>query len=130
MAKAVDLVLKNAAAVNKTFALINPASGSTPALWWLKEGANSALFPSIEASARPNAGKTARKAQLTLKLPSSYVQPVTGLAIPGPATLINITVTSPITFPESQKDDFVAYAASLVNDALIKQLIRDAVAAN
>lgn len=130
MPLATDLSLANNAGVVKNFALIVPAGGSgTPALWQLKEGAIQSIFPSFEASMRPNASKTARKAIFTMKVPSSYTAAVTGLTAVGSAATINMTVTVPHDFPEALKDDFVAYWSKFNSDVLIKKLIRDAVAA-
>lgn len=130
MPSANDLVVKNAALADKTFSLITPAAGmGSSALWQLKEGTIQSVFPSFEASARANAGKTARKALFTLKVPSSFTAPVTGLTAVGSAATVNITVTVPTDYPENLKDDFVAFTANIVNSTLIKALIRDALPA-
>ncbi len=130
MPQQIDLVVNNGAAVAKTFSAITPAGGDgQPALWQLKEGTISTVFPSLEASARPNAGRSARKAIFTLKVPSSYTAPVTGLTAVGSSATVNMTVTVPSDFPEALKADFVAYWTNLMQNTLVKSLIKDALAA-
>lgn len=129
MPQAIDLVVKNAANVDKTFALITPAAGDGGvAEWALKEGTISAVFPRFTASAR----KTPRGRVLTEKfrLPSSYNDTVTGLTNVGSSAEANIKISMPEDFPEVRKDDFVAYATNLFITALNKAMMRDCVNAN
>lgn len=128
MPQASDLVINNGAAtpVAKTFSLMAPAAGDgSYANWRLKEGAIASAFPRVAVMARAN-GNKARKANIKLVLPSSSVDVNTGLTKIGPSADFNIDVTIPDEFPESLKNDFVAYATNLVATTLIKAVIRDA----
>lgn len=128
MPQASDLVIKNSATVDKTFALISPAAGDGGiAEWALKEGTISSVFPRITASAH----KTPRGRVLTLKLkfPSSYTDTVTGLTNVASAAEVNVKVSVPADYPELRKDDFVAFTANAMAHALVKAMTRDAVSA-
>lgn len=132
MPQAVNLVVKNGAAtpVDKTFTLITPAAGDGGvALWSLKEGPISAVFPSFTASSTRVAKSGTRKLHLKFRLPSSYTESVTGLTAVGSQCEINFDVRVPQDFPEALKNDFVAFAANLFSTPLVKELVRDAVPA-
>lgn len=129
MPQAIDLVLNNATAVAKTFTLLSPAAGDGfSAKWALKEGTIMKVFPKWEVSSR--SGNQARKTKITFSLPSSFTEAATGLTAVSSQAQVNIDVTMPDSFPESLKNDFVAYVANGVNNALIKACIRDALGAN
>lgn len=129
MPQATDLVIKNAAAADKTFALIAPAAGDASiAKWALKEGTISTVFPTITAEARAT-GNQGRKVRVRLRIPSSYVETTTGLTHVGPAFEANVEVSVPDAFYETLKNDAVAYTANLVNTTLVKAMIRDALPA-
>lgn len=129
MPQAVDITVKNGAAVDKTFTLINPASGlGGIASWALKEGAISAVFPTLTTSATRSASGM-RTMQLKFQLPSSYTDTVTGLTNVGTRTEVHLTVRVPDSFPEALKNDHVAFACNLINSAFVKSLVRDAVPA-
>jgi hypothetical protein len=124
MPQAVDIVINNAAAVAKTFTLLAPAAGDGGyANWRLKEGTISSVFPAIAVLARANG--SARKANIKFRIPSSYTEAVTGLTKVGSAFDVNVDVTVPSDFPESLKNDAVAYLGNLFNNALIKAVYRD-----
>lgn len=128
MPQAADIVLNNGAGtpVAKTFTLVSPAAGLNGlAKWLLKEGAISSIFPQLTALARLT-GNQAQLAQIKLRIPSSYTDTVTGLTKVGSAFELNVTATVPFDFPESLKPDAVAFSANLVQNAIIKAMIRDA----
>lgn len=125
MPQATDIILKNHAGTDKTFALYTPAAGDGSwAQWRLKEGAIASAFPSIAALARatPN---VARKVQVKLQIPSSYVDATTGLTIIGPKFDFEGRVTVPDGFPETMKDNAVAYVKNLVAHAIVQAMMRD-----
>lgn len=129
MPQAADIIVNNGASVAKTFTLIHPSAGlGGLASWSLKEGAISAVFPTLTAMATRSATGM-RTLQLKVALPSSYTDSSTGLTSVGSRTEVHVTVRVPDTFPESLKNDHVAFATNLINSALIKALIRDAVPA-
>lgn len=125
MPAATDLVINDGAAVAKTFTLISPAAGDgSYANWRLKEGTISTVFPRIAMSARQG-GSAARKANIKIRVPSSFTEAVTGLTKVGSAFDVNIDVTVPDDFPEALKNDAVAFTANLAAHALFKAVIRD-----
>lgn len=131
MPQATDLVVKNGAAspVDKTFTLINPAAGlDSPARWALKEGAIASVFPTFEAIARRN-NNAASKLRLKVSVPSSFTDNVTGLTNVGSRFEFEGNVTVPDNFPESLKNDAVAFVTNIIATALVKAMIRDAGAA-
>jgi hypothetical protein len=129
MPAAVDLVIANGSAVNKTFSLYTPAAGdNSVAMWKLKEGAISAVFPTISVLARAT-GNKARKTQHKIRVPSSYVDVSSGLTQVGSSVDAVLDVTIPDDFPEAGKGDAVAFIANYVNSVLAKALIRDALPA-
>lgn len=123
-----NLLLLNGAAtpVSKTFTLLAPASGyGSIAEWALKEGSISTVFPRITISARKTANGSA-KATIKYRVPSSYLDTVTGLTKVSSAFEANIEITVPDTFPESLKNDAVAMCQSLFANDMVKAVIRDA----
>lgn len=128
MPSAVDLIINNGAAVAKTFTLMSPAAGDgSYANWRLKEGAISSVFPAIAISAR--SGNNARKANVKIRVPSSYTDTVTGLTKVGSAFDCNVDVTVPDDFPESLKNDAQAFVVNAIANAMVKACIRDALPA-
>lgn len=129
MPQATDLILKNNAAVDKTFTLYNPAAGDDSwANWRLKEGAIATVFPRIAIMARTTPNK-ARKAVVKLQIPSSYTDTVTGLTNVGSQFDAEVRVTVPDDFPEANKGDAVAFLTNLLAHAMVKSVVRDGVAA-
>lgn len=132
MPQATNIVIKNGAAtpVDKTFVLLSPAAGfNSVAEWALKEGTISSVFPRITALARKTANASG-KSVIKLKIPSSYTDSVTGLTKVGSSFEMNVEITVPDTFPESLKNDAVAFASNLMNDTLVKAIVRDAIPAS
>ena len=128
MPKATDLIVKNGAAVDKTFTLISPAAGDGGvAHWALKEGVVSAVFPAFTSSS--SSRSKGRNLKLKFTHPSSYTDAVTGLTMVNNRAEINISVSIPSDFPEAKKDDFVAFCTNLITNAFVKSLIRDALPA-
>lgn len=133
MPQATDITVHNGAAtpVSKTFTLITPAAGdNSSAQWALKEGTISSVFPTIEISTRKNAGKSARKCFMTIRVPSSYTVAATGLTAVGSAAVMNLTVTIPGDFPEALKNDFSAFVTNVIASTLVKACLRDAIPAS
>lgn len=129
MPQQTDLVVKNGSDVDKTFKAITPAAGDGGiALWALKEGPISAVFPTFTASARQN-GNQVRALTLRMKVPSSYTDTVTGLTNVASQAEVNVSVKMPATFPEASKGDFVAFTVNLLASELVKEMIRDATGA-
>lgn len=122
---ATNLTIKNAAAADKTFTLYSPAAGdNSVAMWKLKEGTVSGVFPTVTHVARAT-GNQSRRTQLKVKVPSSYTDASSGLTQVGPAFEFDGYVTVPDAFPESQKDDAVAYATNAFALAVMKAAARD-----
>lgn len=129
MPQAQDLVIKNYAAVDKTFTLLSPAAGDNSlASWALKEGTISSVFPKITALARPTGNKS-RRVQIKFKLPSSYTDTVTGLTKVSSAFECDVYASVPDDFPEALKNDAVAFTCNMVNAAMVKAMIRDGLSA-
>lgn len=124
MPQAQNLVIQNGAAVNKTFTLYAPAPGDTGnATWKLKEGADSRYFPTLTIGTK--LAPTARKLTLRLRVPRDPLSGDNG----GPAAscFAALDVVVPDQFPESLKNDWVAFLANALNHADVKAAIRDAV---
>lgn len=128
MPQAINLTVKNAAAADKIFELINPAAGNAGiADWALKDGVISSVFPRFSAMAKTN-GK-GRMLQLKFRIPSSYTDAVTGLTNVGSFIEWNVTCHVPSDFPEGKKDDALAFGSNLLAHTLVKSLLRDALPA-
>lgn len=129
MPQATDLVIKNGAAVDKTFTLISPAAGDGGiAQWALKEGTISSVFPALTASAN-RTGNNSRVLKVKFKQPSSFTDAVTGLTNVNSAAEMNVTFSIPASYPEALKNDFTAFAIGALNTVLFKSMIRDAYSA-
>lgn len=130
MPQATDLIVKNAAAINKTFSLISPAAGDgSIALWALKEGTISSVFPTVTAMAARTSNNS-RNLKVKIRVPSSYSDAVTGLTSVNAAAEFNGTFSVPAVFPEALKPEFVAYCTGILNHALFQLMMRDATGAN
>lgn len=126
MPQATDLIIKNAAGVNKTFVLITPAAGDGGvARWALKEGTISSVFPTITSSAT-STSRNARNAHIKIHVPSSFTDSVTGLTNVAGGPEANLKVAMPNDFPEAMKPDWVAYVVGAVQTALMQAVIKDA----
>lgn len=133
MPQAIDLVVNDGQAtpVARTFALLTPsASDGSSAIWQYKSGANSSVFPTITASARKNASRTARKLDITVKIPYAIADVNMGITRPGSAVMLNASVTVPDDYPETSKADATAFVTNVFTNALIKAMVRDAVSAS
>ena len=128
MPQAIDLVVKNAAGVNKTFTLVSPAAGDgSIAQWALKEGPVSSVFPMYTASSA--ASPKGRNAKMKFAMPSVYIDNNTGLSMVRNRAESNWSFSIPADFPESLKADWVAYNVGLFSADLTKALMKDAVSA-
>lgn len=132
MPQATDLTIKNAAAVDKSFKLLAPAAGyGGVAEWALKEGAISSVFPRVTALARHGQGNSgngrsaSKIVQFKVRVPSSFTDTVTGLTNVQSAFETNVTVSIPADFPESLKDDAVAYTTNFLSHALAKSMMKE-----
>lgn len=130
MPQAANLVVKNAASVDKTFTLLTPAPGyGSPAEWALKEGATSTAYPVITLAASKTQNRS-RKVAIKVRVPAVYVSVATGLPIVSSTLEFNSTVSVPNDFPEIQKDDAVAYITNTLATALVKACMRDGLPAS
>lgn len=125
MPQATNIVIKNAAAVDKTFTLISPAAGyGSLAEWKLKQGAVVGAFPSLTLQARKT-GNRSQVSQVKFSMPSAYVDTTTNRTHIGVAAQMNATFSMPDDFPESERDDFAAYCGNIVKNAIIQASLRD-----
>lgn len=111
MPTAQNIELNNAQNVTKTFQVAAVASGTAPALYLLREGANQSVFPKLEISSRKNGTADARKVRMTLNVPSSTVD-ANGVTRKSASILFIIDVTVPDLVPDSVRDDAIAYVGS------------------
>lgn len=132
MPQAADFTVNNGAtpAVAKTFSLISPAAGDgSIASWAIREGAISSVFPALTVMARAT-GNNSRQLRVKLKLPSSFTDSVTGRTIVSSGAEMNVTFSIPGDFPESLKNDFVAFSLNTLLHVSFKPAIRDALGFN
>lgn len=132
MPQAVDLVINNGAStpVAKTFKLYAPAAGdNSQAQWRLQEGLVATVFPRLSILTR-STGQQARKTVVKFRLPATYQDAATGLVKVDTAFDAELNVTVPDGFPESLKNDAVAYLANVINHPLVKAVLRDAIPAS
>lgn len=130
MPQATNIVVKNAAAVDKTFTLLSPAPGyGAPAEWALREGATSVAYPTLTLSAVRTQNRS-RKVAIKIRKPATYMSVATGLPVVSSALEFNGTVSVPDDFPDDQKDDGIAFVANLIGSPLVKSCMRDGLPAN
>lgn len=124
MPQATDLALKNGAGTAKTFALAAPAAGISPAVWFLREGANQSAYPSIEISSRRSgSGSAARRVLISLVVPITGVN-ASGATVRVASMPIKVDVVVPDSIPDTARDDAIAYIGSALADALVKASIK------
>lgn len=125
MPQAANITVNNGSAVAKTFTLLAPAAGDDSiCILALKEGGSPAVYPTVTMSARKTANK-ARKAILKVHIPFAYTDTTTGLVKAGPAFEFNGSSSIPEDFPESMRNDAIAFTANLIAHALVKEFLRD-----
>lgn len=125
MPQAANITVQNGSAVNKTFTLMSPAAGDGGLTRWaLKEGAAPVAFPRLTLLARATTNKS-RKVQVKFTHPYSYTDTTTGLVKAGPQFEFNGDFTIPDEFPESMRNDAVAFVANLTASTLVKECYRD-----
>lgn len=130
MPTATNLVVKNAANVDKTFTLLSPAAGyNSPAEWALKEGALGIQFPTFTLTAKKTTNAS-RQSVVKFRYPVYTTDSVTQLPIRQAAFEFNGTASIPDVFPENMKDDAVAYVANLIAHAIVRGSMRDGLPAN
>lgn len=129
MPQATNLVVKNGAStpVDKTFTLLAPSAGyGGMAEWALKEGSTVNAFPRFTALVRPTKGsRPGQHLQTKFRMPSSYTDAVSGAAMVTSVAEFHATVIMPDSFPESARDDFVAFSTNLFRTTLLQAMIRD-----
>lgn len=136
MPQATNLIVKNAANVDKTFTLQTPAPGDgTHAIWQLKEGVAPNVFPTFRALARPlgpnqSTRVPGRYASGMLTIGQPVTDPSTGLIIVHDGFFFKFEAGIRDNFPETMRDDAAAFAGNLVKTALITAMIRDGFPAN
>lgn len=119
MPQATDLVLKNGAAVAKTFSLAQPASGTSSAIWYLREGANPSVYPNVEMSSQKGATPATRKVKLTVRVPVASVDS-SGATRSIAAMTFDITAAVPDLVPDASRDDAIAFVSESLAASLIK----------
>lgn len=126
MPSASNIVVKNAAGVDKTFTLLSPASGygTQAAEWALKEGATSVVYPTFALSASKTQNRS-KKTVLKARKPAAYTSVTTGLPVVSSNMEFNGSISVPDDFPDDQKDDAIAYFTGLFSSALAKACCRD-----
>lgn len=130
MPQAINLVVKNAASVDKTFTLLSPAAGyGTPAEWALREGATAVSYPTFTLVAVRTSNKS-RKVSVKVRVPAVYTSVTTGLPVVSSYLEFNGTISVPDDFPDNQKDDGIAYITNILSTALVKACLRDGLPAN
>lgn len=127
MPQATNIVIKDAAAVDRTFELISPAAGDGAwANWRYKRGNFPVLFPIIAIKAYRNSASTARKVDVKLRVPAGMVDTTTGLPVVHGSWDFAGTVTVPDTFGVDQRPDVAAFAKNLFAHALLTAILQDA----
>lgn len=122
MPQAANLVLKDAAGVDKTFVLAQPASGNSPAIWYLQEGANKTVWPKIEASSAKAGSGNARKVKWTLTVPEAAVD-AQGVTRPSAKQFSTMDHTTPDLVSAGVTLDAVAFQKNLSAHALYAESI-------
>lgn len=130
MPAAANMILNNAAAVAKTFELLQPSGGlGSNAEWALKEGAIVGVFPRFTSQVRVNTQNKSRVSQHKMVIPQAIVDTTTSTTTVGPRFEANLTVSVPDAFPAALRPDAVAYLASYIANAITKAVIQDAIPA-
>lgn len=125
MPQATNITVKNASNVDKTFTLLTPAAGDQGvAQWALKEGASMITFPqlSVVTQRKPSS----RSIRVKFFVPVISTDTITGVDSVRNRAEANLSLAIPLDFPESNKDDLVAYLTNLLSSSLMKSALRDA----
>lgn len=123
MPQATNVIVNNAAAVAKTFALAAPASGNMPAVWFLREGANQTVYPKLEVSSDKIVKGSGRKVKLTLRVPTA-VTSSTGVVSNAGDMFFSIDAAVPALVPDSVRDDAIAFIGNIVINAIMKETFK------
>lgn len=121
MPAATNIVVKDAALVDRTFELASPASGDGSwATWMYKKGNFAVAYPRYLMRAQPNAARTGRKVELRFKYPQSFIDTASGLPTITATFDAVSTVTIPDNLSELEKPDAVAFFVNAFTNALVK----------
>lgn len=125
MPQIANITVKNAALVDKTFTVLTPAGGDGGvARFAIREGTAPAAFPVASVVARATTNGS-RKTTVKVNVPQSYVDPVSGLVKKGPAFEMNVDASMPDSYPESMRDDAVAYGVNFLASTLMRDTLRN-----
>lgn len=128
MPTAIDITLNDGLStpVARTFALNYPAAGiNSVAEWQYRKGNVTAGFPTLTFSAtRTKSGIRRTKGKLVI--PHVVTDPTSGLPVVVGKYEFNGDWAFDGNFPEDAKADAVAFASNLLQNPLVKALIRDA----
>lgn len=125
MPQAANLIVKNAANVDKTFTLLTPSAGyGSVAEWALREGPTTTVYPTFSLTANKTSNRS-RKVPVKVRVPAYYTSVSTGLPVVSTAMEFNGSVSVPDDFPDDQKDNAIAYMTNLLSTALVKSCLRD-----
>lgn len=124
MPQAANIVVNNAAAVAKTFTLLNPSAGlNSEARWALKEGSNASVFPRMSAVLRADSSVKGTAGVFKISMPQSYTDTTTGLVKRGSAAEFVMTNKIPDDWPESLKADWKAYIKNTLAEANVQSFL-------
>lgn len=118
---ATNLVVKNAAGVDKTFTVITPAAGDGSIAEWqdLTAGLTPSVRPAITYSTRRN-GNAARKGDFKVVVPVGFTNPDTGLV----ERVVRWEADVRLTVPDNCPDTVCADGAAFVGNALALTVIK------
>lgn len=127
------ITAKNAANVDVTFDVVSPAQGDgTPAIWAATALSGVSIGrPYATLVSRWNASRNARKVLPALIVPYTVVDPTTGLTkVVAKVEFRGGEMTSPVTVPDTFKNDAVAYWQSLNSSTLWKECFKSGYSAS
>lgn len=126
MPAAANMTINNAAAVAKTFSLLNPSAGlSSNAEWALMEGVVPSVYPRITSQVRVNSQGKSRISQHKVRVPYAITDTTTSTTKAGSAIEFNGTVSVPDDFPTANRADAIAYIANYMAHAITKAVMQD-----
>lgn len=119
-------VKKNDGTTDIVWTAVQPSSGDGVAAIWRQEvsGMHTAGKPTFALSAKFNGNRTARRVTVEARHPQTYTNSTTGLIGVENILPISVSISLPVTFPQTLLDEAISQTFNLLVAALVKDSVK------
>jgi hypothetical protein len=125
-------VKKNDTTTDVTFTGVQPAAGDRAPAVWRNESVGVAVNhrPRLTMQSRANGNGTARKVEVVLTYPSTYVDSTTGRTQVADVAILRVDATLPVNMPVADINEAVAQFGNLLDHTLVQDCLKAGYAAS